>query len=241
MKLTSTIITALCAIWLSSCSTPTSTEENVEEPPAQEEESTPQLTRGLPDTQEYSAILTWNEGTPYLLDCETGNRILLQDTTGMLERNLPIKGVEVGKTIYTKVRGIPAEGLGDSDPFVEEEILLLAVEEAQDDISVENCNICADFKGVGNEPGWSVSVYAPDSIVLQTEYGLVSQSFPYSFPTYQDGKWNFEILSDSRKDVLYIRFTDNECLDNMLGASSPYQVVVDYGDSHYEGCANKLN
>lgn len=205
------------------------------------EESEPPVTRGLPDTQEYSAVLTWNEGTPYLLDCENGKRILLQDTTGMLARNLPIKGVEVGKTIYVKVRGIPAKDLGNSDPFVEEEILLMAVEEAKDAISAENCSICADFKGVGNEPGWSVSVYAPDSIVLQTDYGLVSQTFPYNFPTYQAGTWNFEILSDSRKDVLYIRFTDNACLDNMLGASSPYQVSVDLGDSHYEGCANKLN
>lgn len=241
MKLTSAIIAILFAAWLSSCSTTASSEEKMEEPPLQEEESTPQLTRGLPDTQEYTAVLTWNEGTPYLLDCENGKRILLQDTTGMLERNLPIKGVEVGKTVYVKVRGVPAEGLGNSDPFVEEEILLTAVEEAQDAIKVENCSICSDFKGVGNEPGWSVSVYAPDSIVLQTDYGLVSQSFPYSFPTYQAGKWNFEILSDSGKDALYIRFTDNECLDNMLGESSPYQVVVDFGDSHYEGCANKLN
>ncbi|MEM8896936.1 MAG: hypothetical protein AAGC85_02485 [Bacteroidota bacterium] len=241
MKLIPAIIAILFAAWLCSCSTPPSSQENVEETLGQEEENSPQLTRGLPDTQEYSAVLTWNEGTPYLLDCENGKRILLQDTTGMLERNLPIKGVEVGKTVYVKVRGIPAEGLDNRDPFVEEEILLMAVEEAQTVISAENCNICADFKGVGNEPGWSVSVHAPDSIILQTDYGLVSQSFPYSFPTYQSGKWNFEIISDSRKDVLYIRFADNECLDNMLGASSPYQVAVDLGDSHYEGCANKLN
>ncbi|MEM9935181.1 MAG: hypothetical protein AAF824_16260 [Bacteroidota bacterium] len=198
-------------------------------------------TRAVPETELIKGILIWQDENPYLLNCMDGTTFLVQDTSGMLSRSLPVKGVTVGETVFAVLRGIFSETTLSDNPYAEGKIILSGLENATPGIPKETCKICADFKGIGDEPGWSVNIYAPDSIILQTEYGMITERFPYTFPTIKGGEWNFEILSESGEEVLYIRFIDNECLDNMLGASSPYQVFVDKGFQQYKGCGTKLN
>ena len=94
----------------------------------------------------------------------------------------------------------------------------------------------ATFRAVGNEPGWSVTVY-PDSLVYVTNYGADHYTFT-QFVTRPEGAGIYQTL---RPDPHFeMTRSDAPCFDDMSGEPFEATVVLEFDGRTYRGCGNWL-
>jgi putative lipoprotein len=99
----------------------------------------------------------------------------------------------------------------------------------------------ADFRAVGNEPGWHLELFSSEESLLVTDYGNRRLRFMAAGP---------EPLTDSTGSVfsgeadgirIRIELTPGPCADTMADIEYETTVVVELDDRRLQGCGNALH
>ena len=95
----------------------------------------------------------------------------------------------------------------------------------------------ADFRAVGNEPGWNLEIQAGSRIVLVADYGASRVELPLPQPTVDRD------AGTTRWDAgdLIVEVIGRPCRDSMSGESFESTVVVSWGEQTLRGCGRALH
>jgi uncharacterized membrane protein len=90
--------------------------------------------------------------------------------------------------------------------------------------------------GVGNEPGWSLTLY-PDRFVLEADYGESHYEGPIALGPASDGFRTFEARAPNEAAAsIRIRIRRGLCRDGMSGAAFGAEVEIVRDGEAYRGC-----
>jgi putative lipoprotein len=95
----------------------------------------------------------------------------------------------------------------------------------------------ADFRAVGNEPGWNLEILEGSRIVLIADYGASRVERPLPQPMIDQG------ARTTRWDAgeLIVEVIGRPCRDSMSGESFEATVVVTWGKQTLKGCGRALH
>jgi uncharacterized membrane protein len=95
----------------------------------------------------------------------------------------------------------------------------------------------ADFRAVGNEPGWNLEILEGNRIVLVSDYGAsrieMDLPEPDTDPDSRTSVWN--------TDDLRLEVSGERCVDSMSGESFDAKVVVTWRGQDLRGCGKALH
>ncbi len=95
----------------------------------------------------------------------------------------------------------------------------------------------ADFRAVGNEPGWSLEILAGTRLVLLADYGATRLELPLPEPTVDHAtrrtRWD---AGEIRLEVI-----GRPCRDSMSGESFETEVIVLWQGPTLRGCGRALH
>jgi uncharacterized membrane protein len=93
----------------------------------------------------------------------------------------------------------------------------------------------AQFFGVGNEPGWMITVNPSLSRVnFEADYGELKKTFGYSAPDkgpMGESVYEFRAMDDRLKLTIVSKWCEDAS-----GKALPYTVVAEYSGKSYKGC-----
>jgi putative lipoprotein len=92
----------------------------------------------------------------------------------------------------------------------------------------------ADFRAIGNEPGWHMDIANGEKILLVTDYGDHRFEFPFTEPDSAVGRHTYEITASAHHLVAVIE--ENPCNDSMSGREFVATVTVTVDGKEYTGC-----
>ena len=95
----------------------------------------------------------------------------------------------------------------------------------------------ADFRAVGNEPGWSLEIIAGDRILLITDYGASRVELPLPEP-YVD-QTNRRTRWDAGEFIVEVM--GRPCRDSMSGELFDTEVSVQWQGQTLSGCGRALH
>ncbi len=95
-----------------------------------------------------------------------------------------------------------------------------------------------DFRGVGNEPGWSIEIDDGNSIQLVTGYGERTINTPAPAPRFEAGVVHYDVRTEAHE--FRVEIEPVACQDSMSGETFEAKVRVILGDSQYRGCGRYL-
>lgn len=93
------------------------------------------------------------------------------------------------------------------------------------------------FVGMGNEPGWHITVGAESGITLVGNYGQDTTRAAYEMPEVVDGKSVYTVSADPF--TLVISLADSSCQDDMSGRMFPATVSVQVDEYTFAGCGRR--
>ena len=97
----------------------------------------------------------------------------------------------------------------------------------------------ADFRAVGNEPGWTLEIYRGDKILLVADTGSTRSVFPFTAPkTGAGGSIRYVTTADGR--ALEVLVDRRPCADTMSGERFDHAVTVFFQDRTLSGCGRRL-
>lgn len=98
----------------------------------------------------------------------------------------------------------------------------------------------ADFRAVGNEPGWLLEIY-PRRMVLVTDYGETRYEFetPEPVENRAEARTTFEAADRGLRVIVVLEL--GECRDTMSGEVFETTVTVRLDDTTYRGCGRPLH
>jgi uncharacterized membrane protein len=95
----------------------------------------------------------------------------------------------------------------------------------------------ADFRAVGNEPGWSLEIIAGNRMLLITDYGASRVELPLPKPyvnqTNRKTRWD--------TGELIVEITGRPCRDSMSGEIFESEVSVQWQGRMLSGCGRALH
>ncbi len=99
----------------------------------------------------------------------------------------------------------------------------------------------ADFRAVGNEPGWNLEILEQSRIVLVSDYGAVRHEFPLPEPSAdQDARTTrYRTRAEGHDLILVLR--GEPCQDTMSGESFDTTVLVTLDGRELVGCGRPLH
>lgn len=99
----------------------------------------------------------------------------------------------------------------------------------------------ADFRAVGNEPGWCLEIRSQSKLVLVTDYGAARYEFDLPEPTTDSASRasRYEAHQDGQEISLVISV--NPCQDTMSGESFESTVDVVLNGRVLHGCGRALH
>jgi putative lipoprotein len=92
----------------------------------------------------------------------------------------------------------------------------------------------ADFRAIGNEPGWHMDIANGEKILLVTDYGEHRYEFPFSKPDSSSGRESYDITASGHHLVALIE--QKPCNDSMSGRAFVATVTVTVDGQEYTGC-----
>ena len=92
----------------------------------------------------------------------------------------------------------------------------------------------ADFRAVGNEPGWHMDIASGQKILLVTDYGEQRYEFPAPDPDSANGRKVYDVSAAGHHLTSVIE--DNPCNDSMSGRAFAATVTVMIDGKKYTGC-----
>jgi uncharacterized membrane protein len=96
----------------------------------------------------------------------------------------------------------------------------------------------AAWRGIGQEPGWTVEIHPGQHIVYVGDYGQTSITLPAPEPQ-QDGVSNIWHVSGDGND-LRVMFEELPCQDIMSGEEMPFTVTITVNGEELRGCGRRL-
>lgn len=99
----------------------------------------------------------------------------------------------------------------------------------------------ADFRAVGNEPGWFLEIYNRSRLLLVTDYGSARSELELSQPTTDatSRTSRYEAMQDGQKVVLTL--SAQACRDSMTGEEFESTVEVTLNGRRLHGCGRPLH
>ncbi len=99
----------------------------------------------------------------------------------------------------------------------------------------------ADFRAVGNEPGWHLELFSSEESLLVTDYGSRRFRFMATGPESLTGGTG-SVFSGTADGVrIRIELTPGPCADSMADIEYETTVVVELDDRRLRGCGNALH
>jgi len=98
----------------------------------------------------------------------------------------------------------------------------------------------ADFRAVGNEPGWVLEIY-PRRMVLVTDYGDHRYEFETPEPVERPDERRTTFEAADRGLRVLVVLEGRECRDTMSGEAFETTVAVKLNDTTYRGCGRPLH
>jgi len=94
----------------------------------------------------------------------------------------------------------------------------------------------AEFRAVGQEPGWNLEIFEGSRIVLIADYGesRIERPLPQPAVDRERGTTRWQA------GELIVDVTDRPCRDSMSGESFEATVVVTWGERTLRGCGSAL-
>jgi uncharacterized membrane protein len=96
----------------------------------------------------------------------------------------------------------------------------------------------AEWWAAGNEPGWSLHVFA-DRLVLVTDYGETTIQTPTPAPVEEGGTVTY--AAETEAHDLEVVIAEEECADDMSGERFPARVEVTLDAQVLRGCGERLS
>lgn len=96
----------------------------------------------------------------------------------------------------------------------------------------------ADFRALGQEPGWVLELY-PERVVLLLDYGQTRIEAPSVTPISDGDSSRFDLEADGQP--LTITLKGESCSDTMSGELFETRVQVEYGERLLSGCGRALH
>jgi uncharacterized membrane protein len=97
----------------------------------------------------------------------------------------------------------------------------------------------AAWRGIGQEPGWTVEIHPRDRIVYLGDYGETTITLPAG-ESRQDGRVQTWHASGNGND-LRVQFEEVSCQDVMSGEEMPYTVTITVNGTELRGCGRRLH
>ena len=92
----------------------------------------------------------------------------------------------------------------------------------------------ADFRAIGNEPGWHMDIADGEKILLVTDYGEHRYEFPFAKPDSSMAGRTYDITASSHHLTAVIQ--EKPCNDSMSGRAFVATVTVTVDGQEYTGC-----
>jgi len=92
----------------------------------------------------------------------------------------------------------------------------------------------ADFRALGQEPGWLMDIANGDKILLVMDYGERRLEFPYAAPDTTSGRDVYDITASGHHLLAVIE--KKPCNDSMSGRPFVATVTVTVDGKEYNGC-----
>ena len=92
----------------------------------------------------------------------------------------------------------------------------------------------ADFRAVGNEPGWHMDIANGEKILLVTDYGEHRYEFPFVKPDSSTARTTYDVSASSHHLTAVIQ--EKPCNDSMSGRAFVATVTVTVDGQEYTGC-----
>jgi uncharacterized membrane protein len=92
----------------------------------------------------------------------------------------------------------------------------------------------ADFRALGQEPGWLMDIANGEKILLVMDYGERRFEFPYAKPDSSDGRDVYDVTASGHHLVAVIE--RRPCNDSMSGRAFVATVTVTVDGKEYTGC-----
>lgn len=99
----------------------------------------------------------------------------------------------------------------------------------------------ADFRAVGNEPGWSLEIRDQTKLFLVTNYGSERREFDLPEPAVNivSRTTRYDVVQDGEKAALII--SGDSCRDSMSGETFESTVEVVFNGETLRGCGRALH
>jgi len=99
----------------------------------------------------------------------------------------------------------------------------------------------ADFRGLGNEPGWALEVRAQSTLWFQYDYGTSELTVPIVDTESDPATRSTTYVGRSGSTELVVTLTAGSCADTMADETYPTRVEVRLDGREFRGCGRPLH
>jgi uncharacterized membrane protein len=99
----------------------------------------------------------------------------------------------------------------------------------------------ADYRAIGNEPGWTVEIRNQESIILTTDYGSTRHEFTLPKPEIDETNRITRYQSKDSDHELILMISGEACLDSMSGEEFSSKTTVTLDGKTLQGCGRALH
>ena len=96
------------------------------------------------------------------------------------------------------------------------------------------------YRGIGNEPGWTVEVGPGTRLEFVTNYGEEKHAFETT-AVDGDGAGQRVFVAGPDAERIEVTVTEDACADDMSGERFTHRMRVVFGGKTYQGCATALD
>ncbi len=98
----------------------------------------------------------------------------------------------------------------------------------------------ADFRAVGNEPGWTLELSLEGNTVFVSDYGKTRALFKTTEPVTDASKRTSTYRLNNGQQQITVQIEGKACNDSISGEPFDTSVTVHYDDQTYKGCGKAL-
>ena len=99
----------------------------------------------------------------------------------------------------------------------------------------------ADYRAIGNEPGWTLEIRNQESIILITDYGSTQHEFRLPKPEIDETNRVTRYQSKDSDHELILMISGEACLDSMSGEGFSSKATVTLDGKILRGCGRALH
>lgn len=96
------------------------------------------------------------------------------------------------------------------------------------------------FRGIGQEPGWTIEVIDGKDLVFVGDYGDKKVTEPAPIPVTTTATSDRGVSTTYKTDKMQVTWEEKRCSDTMSGEAFPYTVSVTVDGKRYSGCGKSL-